>query len=146
MYVTDRVRRINRRPRNMHARKDVICLKVTNERSHRTRSRVDKRSAAWTVLTSPLRVSTVSSRIDSIRPGLCDHLRCHSEHIDPLGSGKALLNTRNNSARLTSAETTAARHPPFGNSPRRLLCNSIGSHGERTSNSTLKLGSWLVSV
>ena len=37
--VTDRVRRIGRRPRNTHAREDIMPLKVMHEISHRATSR-----------------------------------------------------------------------------------------------------------
>ena len=60
-YVPDSVvrRSIGRRPRNTHARKDVIPLKVMHETSHRTRYRVVRDPQhAWTVLTSPLNVTT----------------------------------------------------------------------------------------
>ena len=52
-------------------------------------------------------------------------------NLDPLGSGNSLLNTRNNSAPLTSAARTATRDARFATPPRRLFRNVVGSHCER---------------
>ena len=78
-FVTDRVLRIYRRPRNTRSRKDT-ALKAMHAISLRTTADlglVEVRSMD-PVLAAPFRLTTGISRIDPIGPGPCDSLRCVS--------------------------------------------------------------------
>ena len=95
---------------------------------------LEARSSMGRVDVSPQADFRYLQKTDPIWPGPCDHLRCHSKNLDPLGSGSSLLSTRKNSARLTSGGTTATRDPRLGTSPRRFLRDFIGSNGEHRLN------------
>ena len=62
-------------------------------------------------MTSPLKLSTDTSKSDPIRSGPCDDLRA----VNSLESGNYLRNTQRRSARLRSAVTKAKiSDPRFG--------------------------------
>ena len=79
---------------------------------------------------SPLKLTTRTSGMDSIRQRPCDPLRCYSYIIGPLGSGSSLRYTRKTSTRHTSAVSTSTMDPRCATSPRPLLHDIISSHCE----------------